>query len=106
LDRAKDGEIDVAWVVADKASVFASEKADKATGSRLRFETVRVYDEKKLGKDVVVRVSADGEPPVWMRARDLSRPRVSPPPPEVTLDGERWIDVDLAQQALVAYEGK
>jgi lipoprotein-anchoring transpeptidase ErfK/SrfK len=106
LDPEKDGEIDIAWVVADKSSVFASEKTDKATGSRVRYETVRIHEEKKVGKEVVVRVSADGEPAAWMRARDLSRPKISPPPPEVTLEGERWIDVDLSQQALVAYEGK
>jgi hypothetical protein len=108
-----DDRLDLAWVIADKASVFSSEKADKASGSRVRFERVTVRDERG-GKDGgVVRVSADGEPAAWMRARDLSRPRVAPPPPEVRAEdagpsarGERWIDVALAQQALVAYEGK
>lgn len=96
--------VDFAWVVSDKASVFASEKADKASGTRVRFEKVHVYEER-TGKSPVVRISADGDPPTWMRARDVSRARVMPPPPEVTLESERWIDVDLAEQSLVAYEG-
>ena len=40
-----------------------------------------------------------------MLARDLARPHLAPPPPEVTRPGERWIDVELASQTLVAYEG-
>ncbi len=41
----------------------------------------------------------------WMALRDLARPVASPPPDEVVRRGERWIDVDLATQTLVAYEG-
>lgn len=97
--------LDIAWVVSEKADVFSSERADKATGARVRLEAVRVFEDK-AGKVPMVRISSDEEAPAWIRARDLSRPRVSTPPPEVSLEGERWIDVDLAQQALVAYEGK
>lgn len=38
------------------------------------------------------------------RARDITRIDVQPRPPEVG-EGEKWIDVDLATQSLVAYEG-
>lgn len=105
-----DGKLDVAWVTAEKASVFASEKTDKAIATRVRFEKVRVKEEKGTGANLMVRVegtdsgaSASG----WMRARDLSRARLAPPPTEVGFDSasERWIDVDLAQQTIVAYEG-
>lgn len=41
----------------------------------------------------------------WMLARDLARPSRAPPPAEVSSRGERWIDVELASQTLVAYEG-
>lgn len=104
---ARDGKLDIAWVVTDRATVYGSEKIDRASGIRVRFEKVRVYEEKTTArKDVVVRVSADGERAEWMRARDLSRPRSVPPPPDVTLEAnERWIDVDLKEQALIAYEG-
>jgi lipoprotein-anchoring transpeptidase ErfK/SrfK len=41
----------------------------------------------------------------WMAARDLAIPTSASPPREVTTPTERWIDVDLANQTLVAYEG-
>jgi lipoprotein-anchoring transpeptidase ErfK/SrfK len=109
-ERIQGSAIEIAWVVADKANVFGA-PGGKVTGTRVRFEKVRVYEEKPgagagAGKEVSVRVSPDGETPAWMRARDLARPRVVPPPPDVTGTAERWIDVDLAEQALVAYEGK
>lgn len=100
--------LDIAWVVSDKANVFSSEKADKASGTRVRFEKVHVFEEKPGQGGGVVRVSSDKEPAAWMRVRDLARPRRSEPPPEVRADdtNERWIDVDLATQTLVAYAGK
>lgn len=103
-----DGALDLAWVIADNAPVYATEKMGKSTGVRARFEKVRVFEERRDRAGVVVRTSPDGDPPAWMRARDLSRPGLSEPPPEVLAESaaERWIDVDLAQQALVAYEGK
>ena len=98
-----DGKLDVAWVTVEKASVFGSEKGGVASGTRTRFEKVRVREEKGTGANVMLRID-DGS---WMRARDLSRARLDAPPPEAggaaTL--ERWIDVDLVQQTLVAYEG-
>lgn len=103
------GKLDVAWVTADKASVFASEKPDKATGARVRFEKVRVREEKGTGANVMLRVEGEGAAPAggWMRARDLARARSAAPPAEAGGDAatERWIDVDLAQQTIVAYEG-
>jgi lipoprotein-anchoring transpeptidase ErfK/SrfK len=107
---AEGGKLDVAWVTAEKASVFASEKTDKPTSARVRFERVRVREEKGTGANVMLRVESEGATTAaagWMRARDLSRPSVTPPPAEVGGEGatERWIDVDLAQQTIVAYEG-
>jgi hypothetical protein len=54
----------------------------------------------KTGKPAAYRIS-DGE---WIAAADL---RVFPPaaPPPMLEPGERWIDVDLDSQILVAYEG-
>ena len=56
----------------------------------------------------MVRVSDDGAAsPQWMRTRDLAHPTLSPPPDEAggPASTERWIDVDLGAQDLVAYEG-
>src|SRR5581483_11047058 len=41
----------------------------------------------------------------WIAARDVARPHLAPPPPEAAGPHERWIDVELASQTLVAYEG-
>jgi len=102
------GKLDVAWVTTEKASVFATEKAASApTGVRARFEKVRVISERGTGPTAMLEVEGDTGGKVFMRARDLSRARLAPPPAEAGGEAslERWIDVDLAQQTLVAYEG-
>jgi lipoprotein-anchoring transpeptidase ErfK/SrfK len=93
------GALDVAWVVADRALVWASATATgKPVDALARFAVVRVLEE--VGR--AVRVGPDR----WMLARDLTRPALAPPPAEATRGaGERWIDIDLASQTLVAYEG-
>ncbi|MDB4942856.1 MAG: hypothetical protein JWP97_2390 [Labilithrix sp.] len=96
-------KLDVAWVTAEKASVFATEKGGTSTAAHTRFDKVHVKEEKGAGAAAMVRVE-DG----WMRARDLARAQLSPPPDEMggVAATERWIDVDLASQTLVAYEGQ
>jgi len=42
----------------------------------------------------------------YVLARDVGRIAYSEPPDEVTGDDARWLDVDLSEQVLVAYEGK
>lgn len=91
----------VGWIVNDKVSAFSSEKLDKPAGVRVRFEKVAIDEEKGQGANLTLRV---GE--TWLRAKDVARARFTEPPPEVTGENERWIDVDLNQQTLVAYEGK
>ncbi len=103
-ELVENGKLDMAWVVIERANVYASEKLDKAVATRVRFEKVTVLEDKpgKDGHGGVVRIDKG-----WMRARDISRPKPMPPPPEIQVaEGERWIDVDLVQQALVAYEGE
>jgi lipoprotein-anchoring transpeptidase ErfK/SrfK len=101
------GSLDFAWVGPDRASVFSSATSGKVTGSRVHFEVVRSHEEKATPGGAMVRVSEDGAPEAWMRAKDLVAPKAMPPPDEIggpaTL--ERWIDIDLATETLVAYEG-
>lgn len=94
----------VAWVISDKARVHAKPASFAVTSaSRARFETVRVLEESPGPGARFYRVG-DG---AWLAAGDVRRPELAAPPPEVDADaGERWIDVDLASQTLVAYEGK
>lgn len=97
-EALQDGPLDIAWVVTDRANVYpdASPKA-KPVDVRARFQLVHVAEES----GAYVRVG-DGR---WMLARDVARPHVAPPPAEVTGAHEKWIDVELPSQTLVAYEG-
>ena len=42
----------------------------------------------------------------WLRARDLSIIDLPPSFPDAAQKGEKWIDISIAQQTLVLYEGK
>jgi len=102
-EEIAEGRLDVAWVLDDRSPVFARPDGltrARAPASKMRFEVVRVFEEVKRPGGVFLRVGED----LWMRARDLRRPTAAPRPDGV-LPGERWIDVELASQTLVAYQG-
>lgn len=101
-EEVRGGRLDFGWVVVDKARTFS--KADPRAARkerRERFERVAVLGEKKFRNEAYVRTAEDE----WMRDRDLRRPTLAPPPEEA-LSKERWIDIELASQTLVVYEGK
>jgi lipoprotein-anchoring transpeptidase ErfK/SrfK len=90
--------VDFGWVVADRARVWsAPTQKGKPTALRDRFARVAVRD--RAGPMVKV------EEGTWMLAADLAIPTVAPAPTELSRPSDRWIDVDLATQTLVAYEG-
>ncbi len=92
------GRIDFGWVLAEHASVYgAPALKGKPVGVRDRFERIEVGEHS----GAMVRVGESS----WMLARDLAIPTSAAPPAEVAAPAERWIDVDLASQTLVAYEG-
>jgi len=97
-EAIEDGRLDIAWVLADRASVFsAPSPKGKPQAMRVRFQLVRVLEES----GPMVRIDEGA----WMLARDLSRPSVAAPPAQISRPEERWIDVEPATQTLVAYEG-
>lgn len=102
--KLEGGTLDVAWVRAAKG---ASKKPAAGKSSVVpRFTELRLV--APAGKPVKGRVettNADGQEPGSFAANDLVVPTLAPPPPEVRGD-ERWIDIELASQTLVAYEGK
>ncbi len=110
-EETPSGTLDVGWVVADSALVYAAPAPrGKPAAKRARFERVAWREERVApnGGGAMVRVSSDGvEPAEWMRARDLGHPTISVPPDDAggPAATARWIDVDLATQTLVAYEG-
>jgi lipoprotein-anchoring transpeptidase ErfK/SrfK len=101
------GQLDVGWILGERASVYSASKADKPVDTRLHFQAVRVKEELATPGGVMLRISDDGAPPLWMRGKDVVRPTAAPPPAEVGGEGtvEKWIDVDLATQTVVAYDG-
>lgn len=98
------GRIPVAWVVSEHARVLTRPSAGApSSGSKSRFETVPVLD---VIQGPTARFLRIGEG-AFMAARDVRHPEMAEPPSEVDADaGERWIDVDLETQTLVAYEGR
>jgi lipoprotein-anchoring transpeptidase ErfK/SrfK len=99
-----EGPFDLAWVLSERASVWSQPPGGagkapvaKAKEARARFEVVHVLEER----GAYVRVADDA----WMASRDLARPHLAPAPGEVARPGEQWIDVELATQTLVAYQG-
>jgi lipoprotein-anchoring transpeptidase ErfK/SrfK len=108
---AANAPLDVAWVVADAASVYATLIArGRPAHKRARFDRVTWHEERAAGHGggAMVRVSDDGATPEqWMRARDLAHPTLSAPPEPIggANATSSWIDIDLGAQTLVAYEG-
>lgn len=91
------------WIIVDSADVFASPNpGGKKQDHRTRFERVPFFEEKSAGSTSFTRVGDDA----WVRSSEMRHPTIAPPPTEVDLSaGERWIDVELETQTLVAYEG-
>lgn len=90
--------LDVAWVRAPKGA-----RALRGSESAVlpRFSELTVVDRTPERGRVRVR---EGDRELWVEARDVSMPTLAPPPPPVR-GAERWIDIELASQTLVAYEG-
>ncbi len=106
---APGAPFDLGWVLPERAKVYASPAAlrsgQKPATTRVRFELVHV---SKI-EGALARTSPEGKTPEeWMKVADLARPTTATPPAEVggADTTERWIDVDLATQTLVAYDGK
>jgi hypothetical protein len=99
-----DGKLDVGWVLDDKTPLFARPGGGaRARGAayKMRFEPVHILEETGKGAAQYLRVG-DGQ---WLKASAVRRPQLAAPPAEVGR-AERWLDVELASQTLVAYEGE
>ncbi|HTQ07532.1 MAG TPA: L,D-transpeptidase [Polyangiaceae bacterium] len=93
---------DVAWVTAPRAELFASAGGRPKSGATVEaLARVPVLERVEKHGETWLRVG-DG---AWLRGRDATWPSVKAPPAEAAPD-ERWIDVDLARQVLVAYRGE
>lgn len=88
-----------AWVTPEKASVFDA-PAGKAIDTAVRRQRLPILEDRGEGKGRWVRVG-EGR---WMKPVDLNEARLLPRP-DLAAGNDHWIDVDLGEQVLVAYEG-
>lgn len=103
-NAAATAPLPIAWVLHDRAPVYRRTGASfgRTGETKKRLERVEWRGESRQWNEAFAEVG-DG---IWMRADDLRHPRLEPPPREVdAAGGERWLDVELASQSLVAYEG-
>lgn len=95
------GPMPFAWILPEKARLRSKPGGPPIEASKARFEVVPVLEETQDGRFLRIATSE------WIAASDVRRPSVSEPPPEIRAEtGEKWIDVQLSSQTLVAYEGK
>ncbi len=92
----------IAVTKADQTRVFRVNDRGKLRETRKRLGPrtfLPVHARRRVGDDVYLSV-AEGR---LVRERDVRVVQPSPPPDGVG-EGERWIDIDLTHQVLVAYE--
>ena len=94
--------IPFAFVVSKSTRVFSGPTSGKPTGHSLdEFSKVGWFEE--AGAYEKFSRIGEGE---WVLSKDLRHPTVAAPPAEIDVAArEHWIDVELATQTLVAYEG-
>src|SRR5262249_15132024 len=93
-EEVKEGKLDFGLVAEDRVAVCtgptgAKRVSGKDAATRAGFERIDVLEEKQSGRDKTggyLRI-ADG---AWVRARDVRRPTLAPPPESVKAE-ERWI---------------
>lgn len=96
-ERIRRGQrMNVAWVSVRPAKVFDRPKG-RALRTLVRHSVVHV----RTTTGAWIELEEGG----WMKSTALARPKVVPPPEDVA-PTERWIDIDIERQTLVAYEGQ
>lgn len=105
-------KLPLGWVVSPRAYRYRIEegdpsRADEKNGKLRRVEPVPRFTIAQLtGKSVTIegRGYFETDEGWWLRDIDASIPRPGPTPKDLE-PGEKWIDVNLSQQSLIAFEG-
>jgi len=99
---AELGQGELAWVTAPRAAVYEKPAGHARSGAFVEQLTrVSVFERREKRGETWLRIADDA----WLRGHDTTSPVVRPPPAEAAPE-ERWLDVDLARQVLVAYRGE
>lgn len=104
VEQTAAGEIPFAWVFVERAPLYTRRgRLFVANGrSRRRFDKVDVHETSKSYQGSFFRIDDDN----WIAGRNVRHPTLAPAPEAVhTAAGQRWIDIELNSQTLVAYEG-
>ncbi len=86
------------WI---QPSVVPQGALNETVGGLNRYQLVTLFAEERRGDEIWYLVGPDQ----WVEQENVSRVDVDTPPPEVRL-GEKWIEVDLFEQTIAAYEGE
>jgi hypothetical protein len=65
-----------------------------------RYQVVTIFAEERRGEEIWYLIGQDQ----WLEQSNLSRVDADPPPEEVG-PGQKWLEVDLFEQTIAAYEG-
>jgi hypothetical protein len=81
-------------------SVVPQGPVNEAVAPLERYQRVTLFAEEWRGDEIWYLVDHDQ----WVEQSNVSRVDVDPPPEEVS-PGEKWIEIDLFEQTIAAYEG-
>jgi len=100
-EELSDGNLDIGWVYTNNAHVYSKPSSFARTQRTLvRFQLLEILEVKQAQGKTFYRFADNA----WATDRDVRKPSKAPPPAEAK-PGERWIDIELATQTLVAYRG-
>lgn len=109
VELGGDMQLPIAWSLIKEAGIYET-KDKKIFGIKDRFKRqtpIRLlaadaagYEEIKTGGFTYLP-TADGR---WVRANEINKAEKNPAPPDLK-PGEKWIDVSISNETLVAWEG-
>jgi hypothetical protein len=86
------------WV---QPSVLPQGELNQAVASLNRYQLVTIFAEERRGDEIWYLIGPDQ----WVEQTNVSRVDVDPLPQGVA-PGEKWIEIDLFEQTVAAYEGE
>ena len=98
-------DLPFAWVRSTEAHVyrFDGDKPAKTDQTLARRATMKLSGKARKVGDVTYRETADGR---WLKGTEAGAALVPTEWPKPATDGEKWIDISIENQVLVAWQGK
>jgi lipoprotein-anchoring transpeptidase ErfK/SrfK len=98
-------DLPFAWVRSDEAHVyrFDGDKPEKTDQTFARRTMHKLSGKARKVGEVTYRETADGR---WLKGTEAGAALVPTEWPKAATDGEKWIDISIENQVLVAWQGK